>query len=162
MGGWDSGSDTCISLDCSEHWPDSNTQQTYHGSVCKTVTKVSVTGIQILPHSYREKNILFPVTAGKNLYTFHANFGYSLTNTPMVSLVRVTVRSGQGSTQDCWQLSVQSAVLTAVRGKYRGNKKVRAAYGCPSCRRPWEALGVSEWYLLLYKFSSVCLSDIYY
>ena len=55
----------------------------------------------ILPQSYWEKNILFPVTAGKNLYTFHANFGYSLTNTPMVSLVRVSVRSGQGSTQDC-------------------------------------------------------------
>ena len=31
----------------------------------------------ILPHSYQEKNIFFPVTAGKNLYSCHANFGKS-------------------------------------------------------------------------------------
>ena len=45
----------------------------------------------ILAHSYRDKNILIPVTAGKNLYSCHANFGYNLTNTRMVSLLRVTV-----------------------------------------------------------------------
>ena len=59
--------DLTLFRECREFYlSDSNTQQTYHGSVCKTVTKVSMTDIQILPRSYWEKNILFPVTAGKN------------------------------------------------------------------------------------------------
>ena len=52
-------------------------QQTYYGSVCKTVVKVSGTGIQILARSKWDKNILIPLTAGKNgIVPF---FSYNLT-----------------------------------------------------------------------------------
>ena len=61
----------------SNHLPgvvlSSNTHQTYHG----TLTKVSVKSIQILPRSYREKYILFPVTPGK--YGIVPFFSYNLT-----------------------------------------------------------------------------------
>ena len=90
----------------------------------------------ILPRSYREKNILFPVTAGKNLYTCHANFGYSLTNTPMVSLLRVTVRSGQGGTQDTAQCAVNSAHCSP--GEIQGEQESSSGIWLSLL---WEALG---------------------
>ena len=67
------GSRLVVQIQCNNRLETVSVIGNYHG----TLTKVSMKSIQILPRSYREKYILFPVTRGK--YGIVPFFSYNVT-----------------------------------------------------------------------------------